>query len=31
MTNDPNHFEQNLFEKLLNSELLITYQNAFRS
>jgi AraC-like DNA-binding protein/ligand-binding sensor protein len=30
MTNDPNHFEQNLFEKLLHSELLLTYQSAFR-
>jgi AraC-like DNA-binding protein/ligand-binding sensor protein len=31
MTSDPNHFEHTLFEKLLHSELFITYQNAFRS
>lgn len=31
MTQDPNQFEHNLFEKLLRSELFVTYQNAFRS
>jgi len=30
MTNDPDHFNQALYEKVLGSELLTTYQNAFR-
>lgn len=31
MINSPTHFERNLFEKLLHSELFKTYQNAFRT
>lgn len=31
MTSDPDHFNQALYEKVLRSELFITYQNAFRS
>jgi len=31
MTSDPDHFNQALYEKLLQSELFTTYQNAFRS
>ena len=30
MTNDPDHFNQALYEKVLSSELFTTYQNAFR-
>ncbi len=30
MTNDPDHFNQALYEKVLRSELFSTYQNAFR-
>jgi len=30
MTSDPDHFNQALYEKLLHSELFITYQDAFR-
>jgi len=30
MTSDPEHFNQSLHEKLLGSELLSTYQSAFR-
>lgn len=30
MTSDPDHFNQALFEKLLHSELFVTYQDAFR-
>lgn len=30
MTNDPDHFTQALYEKVLRSELFSTYQNAFR-
>jgi len=30
MTNDPDHFTQALYEKVLGSELFTTYQNAFR-
>ncbi len=30
MTNDPDHFNQALYDKLLHSELFVTYQNAFR-
>ncbi len=30
MTNDPDHFNQALFEKLLHCELFVTYQHAFR-
>jgi len=31
MSQDTKHFERNLFEKLLHSELFRTYQNAFRT
>jgi len=30
MTNDPDHFNQALYDKVLGSELFTTYQNAFR-
>lgn len=30
MTNDPDHFKHALYDKVLCSELFVTYQNAFR-